>query len=89
MEIEKYIYENITGFGFNWHPVTDDGEILVYPCGDLKGVKEFIALEGELLDIQRDDEDGNCGIAFYACGYNRQAQQEFIESWAEVGVTIF
>nr|DAK40928.1 MAG TPA: hypothetical protein [Bacteriophage sp.] len=42
MEITKYVYEDLTGFGFNWHPVTDDGEILVYPCGDFKGVKEFV-----------------------------------------------
>ena len=37
--IEKYIYENIANTGFKWHPVTDEGEILFYPCGDLKGVK--------------------------------------------------
>lgn len=88
MEISKYVYENITGFGFNWHPVTGEGEILVYPCGDLKGVKEFVATYGDLLEIQHNSDD-NYGLAFYECGYNGQAQQEFIESWAEIGVAIF
>lgn len=27
MKITKYVYEDITGFGHNWHPVTDDGEL--------------------------------------------------------------
>jgi gp17 len=88
MEITKYVYEDLTGFGFNWHPVTDDGEILVYPCGDLKGVKEFVAEYKDLLEIQHNSDD-NYGLAFYECGYNGQAQQEFIESWAEIGVAIF
>lgn len=34
--IKKYIYENIANTGFKWHPVTDEGEILFYPCGNLK-----------------------------------------------------
>lgn len=89
MNIQKYIYDDLTGFGHNWHLVTDEGEILVYPCGELKGVKEFIAECGDLLDEQRDDMRNNYGLAFYACGYNGQAQQEFVESWAEVGVAVF
>ena len=88
MEISKYVYEDITGFGYNWHPVTDDDEILVYPCGDLKGVKEFVAEYKDLLEIQLNSED-NFRLAFYECGYNGKAQQEFIESWAEIGVCIF
>lgn len=88
MEITKYTYENLTGFGFNWHPVTDDDEILVYPCGDLKGVKEFVAEYKDLLEIQY-NSDENYGLAFYECGYNGKAQQEFVESWAEIGVCIF
>lgn len=88
MEITKYVYEDLTGFGFNWHPVTDDDEILLYPCGDLKGVKEFVAEYKDLLEIQHNSDD-NYGLAFYECGYNGQAQQEFIESWAEIGVAIF
>lgn len=89
MEITKYVYGDLTGFGFNWHPVTNEGEILVYPCGDLKGVKEFVAEYKDLLEIQREDTDNNYGLAFYECGYNGKAQQEFIESWAEIGVCIF
>lgn len=53
MTITKYVYENIANTGFKWHPVTDEGEILFYPCGNLK------------------------------------AQQDFIESWAEEGVSVF
>lgn len=88
MEITKYVYEDLTGFGFKWHPVTDEGEILFYPCSDLKGVKEFVAEYKDLLEIQHNSDD-NYGLAFYECGYNGQAQQEFIESWAEIGVAIF
>ena len=89
MNIRGYRYEDLTGFGHNWHPVTEDGEVLVYPCGELKGVMEFITECGDLLDEQREDMDNNYGLAFYACGYNGQAQQEFVESWAEVGVAVF
>lgn len=42
MTITKYVYENFTGTGFMWHPVTEEGDVLFYPCGDLKGVKAFV-----------------------------------------------
>ena len=35
------------------------------------------------------NSDDNYGIAFYACGYNGTAQDEFIQSWKEVGVEVF
>ena len=76
MTITKYVYENFTGTGFMWHPVTEEGDVLFYPCGDL-------------IEYQQEDEGNNYGLAFYACGYNGQAQQDFIESWAEEGVSVF
>ena len=68
--ITKYVYENIAGTGFMWHPVTNEGEVLFYPCGELKGANNY-------------------GLAFYACGYDGKAQQDFINGWAEEGVSVF
>lgn len=87
--IAKYIYENIAGTGFMWHPVTDEGEILFYPCGDLKGVKAFVEACGDIIADKLADEANNYGLAFYACGYNGEAQQAFIKSWEEIGVWVF
>lgn len=87
--IKKYIYENIANTGFKWHPVTDEGEILFYPCGNLKGVKAFVEACGDLIEDQQADDENNYGLAFYACGYNGKAQQDFIKSWEEIGVWVF
>lgn len=87
--ITKYIYENIAGAGFQWHPVTAEGDVLYYPCGELKGVKAFVEACSDLIEAQQADEENNYGLAFYACGYNSKAQQEFISSWAELGVSVF
>ena len=61
----------------------------VYPCGNLKGVKAFVEACGDLIADKLEDEENNYGLAFYACGYNGQAQQEFISSWEEEGVAVF
>lgn len=50
MTITKYVYENFTGTGFMWHPVTEEGDVLFYPCGDLKGVKAFVEACGDLIE---------------------------------------
>ena len=42
----------------------------------------------ELLDSYF-NSDENYGIAFYACGYDGRAQQEFAQSWADSGVRVF
>lgn len=76
MTITKYTYDNLAGTGFQWHPVTDEGDVLFYPCGDL-------------IEDQLADKENNYGLAFYACGYDGKAQQEFISSWAEKGVSVF
>lgn len=57
MAITNYVHENIAGTGLKWHPVTDEGDVLYYPCGE------------NLEDVK--------------------AQQEFIDSWAEEGVSVF
>lgn len=88
MTIKKYVYENLAGTGFMWHPVTDEGDVLFYPCGELKGVKAFVEACGDIIADKLADEN-NYGLAFYACGYNGKAQQDFIESWAEQGVSVF
>ena len=44
---------------------------------------------GDLIADQQADEENNYGLAFYACGYDGKAQQEFISSWAEEGVSVF
>ena len=87
--IKKYIYENLANTGFKWHPVTDEGEILFYPCGNLKGVKAFVAECSDLIADKLADDENNYGLAFYACGYDGKAQQDFIDSWAEEGVSVF
>ena len=87
--IKKYIYENIANTGFKWHPVTNEGDVLFYPCGDLKGVKAFVEAYGDVIEDQQADEENNYGLAFYVCGYDGKAQQEFISSWAEEGVSVF
>ena len=34
MAITNYVHENIAGTGLKWHPVTDEGDVLYYPCGE-------------------------------------------------------
>ena len=87
--ITKYVYENIAGTGFMWHPVTDEGDVLFYPCGELKGVKAFVEACGNLIADKLEDEGNNYGLAFYACGYDGKAQQALINDWAEEGVAVF
>lgn len=88
--ITKYVYENIAGTGFMWHPVTDEGDVLFYPCGEnLEAVKAFVEACGDIIADKLEDTEHNYGLAFYACGYDGKAQQEFISSWAEEGVSVF
>lgn len=54
MTITKYTYDNLAGTGFQWHPVTDEGEVLYYPCGELKGVKAFVEAYGDLIADQQE-----------------------------------
>lgn len=77
MTITKYTYDNLAGTGFKWHPVTNEGDVLFYPCGDLKGVKAFVEAYGDLIADQQADEENNYGLAFYACGYNGKAPTSY------------
>ena len=55
---------------------------------DRDALQLFLDNNRELLDSYFNSED-NYGIAFYACGYNGQAQQEFVQDWADEGVRVF
>ena len=59
------------------------------PTSTDKNILELF-LKNNQYEMERyfDDED-RYGIAFYACWYNGPAQDEFIQSWAEVGVKVF
>lgn len=85
MEI-KYVYEK-TQLGWGWQ-VALDGQKLFYPFGELKGVKRFVKENLDIL-IQKLESEENYGLAFYACGYNRQSQQEYIDYWKKQGLTVF
>ena len=85
MEI-KYIY-NQTPFGWAWQLVIDGYEFF-YPCGDLKALKKFVKSELDVL-LDKKESDSNHGLAFHACGYNGQAQQEYISYWEKQGLIIF
>ena len=85
MEI-KYIY-NKTPLGWGWQ-VALNGQKLFYPFGQLKGVKCFVKENLDIL-IQKLKSEENYGLAFYACGYNGQSQQEYIDYWKKQGVSVF
>lgn len=65
-----------------------------WPCdidgNDPEQVKRATA---DLLDVIVDqlmDDKNNYGLAFYACGYDGQAQTEFVQYYAEkYGVKVF
>ena len=47
-------------------------------------------LDNNFNNMKEYFEDGNNnGIAFYECGYNGAAQQDFIKEWLENGVRVF
>ncbi len=85
MEI-KYVYEK-TQLGWGWQ-VSLDGQKLFYPFGELKGVKRFVKENLDIL-IQKLESEENYGLAFYACGYNGQSQQDYIDYWEKQGLTVF
>ena len=61
-----------------------------YPySSSLDSLKEFV--ETYLDDIIRkiEDVEHNYGLAFYVCGFNGDAQSDFIKSCAESGVFVF
>lgn len=69
---------------------TNEKIIPYYPySSSLDSLKEFV--EGYLDDIIRkiEDVEHNYGLAFYVCGFNGDAQSDFIKSCAESGVFVF
>ena len=85
MEI-KYVY-NRTPFGWAWQLEIDEYRPF-YPCGSIKGLTKFVKEDLGVL-LEKINSDDNFGLAFHACGYDGQAQQDYIESWADLGVTVF
>lgn len=94
MEDEFYKIDFVLDDGF-YRVVIVDKEtnekiILYYPySSSLDSLKEFV--EGYLDDIIRkiEDVEHNYGLAFYVCGFNGDAQSDFIKSCAESGVFVF
>ena len=82
----KYVYSR-TPFGWMWQ-LEIDGHRPFYPCGSTKGLMKFVKNDLNIL-LDKLDSDDNYGLAFHACGYNAQAQQDYIDGWAEEGVTVF
>lgn len=56
---------------------------------DRDALKLFLDSDKELLESYFNDNENNYGIAFYACGFNGTAQQEFVQDWADEGVRVF
>lgn len=94
MEDEFYKIDFVLDDGF-YRVVIVDKEtnekiIPYYPySSSLDSLKEFV--EGYLDDIIRkiEDVEHNYGLAFYVCGFNGDAQSDFIKSCAESGVFVF
>lgn len=82
----KYVYSR-TPFGWMWQ-LEIDGHRPFYPCGSIKGLVKFVKNDLNIL-LDKLDSNDNYGLAFHACGYNAQAQQDYIDGWAEEGVTVF
>lgn len=82
----KYVYEN-TPFGWAWQ-LDIDGYRPLYPCGELKGLMQFVRQDLDIL-LDKMNSNDNRGLAFHACGYNGQAQQSYIDEWEKLGVCVF
>ena len=55
---------------------------------DYDMMKLFLENNRETLESYHNSDD-NYGIAFYECGYNGSAQDEFVQGWADNGVRVF
>ena len=55
---------------------------------DYNAMKLFLDNNLETLDSYFNDNDNNYGISAYACGYNGDAQDEFIKGWLDNGVQV-
>ena len=56
---------------------------------DREALKLFLDNNRETLDSYFNDNENNYGIAFYECGYNGAAQQDFVREWMDEGVQVF
>lgn len=85
----RYRYEK-TVLGWNYHVVNEkDNRTMFHPnAKELKDLKRFCAANKDILEEKMESES-NYGLAFFACGYDGQYQQDFIEYWDERGVSVF
>lgn len=42
-----------------------------------------------LVAEQAEDEESNYGLAFYACGYDGERQQKFLDFYEDLGIELF
>ena len=64
----------------NWsNPLSSDYDMM----------KLFLKNNKETLENYFNDDENNYGIAFYECGYNGTAQQEFVQDWLDNNVKVF
>lgn len=97
MEYIEYVGFESRGANTYIYPLVKiDGEVVAVHClkaFDTKSAKNLKYVIMELSDVilQRfDDENGNYGLSFYACGYNGPAQQEFERYYLDqFGVEVF
>ena len=52
-------------------------------------MKLFLENNKDSLERYFNDNENNYGIAFYECGFNGSAQQDFIREWMDEGVKVF
>ena len=88
--IKEYANERHITEGYMWHVVTENGLMPHYPYAKkLDDLKAFVEEWGDIIEEQMEDTENNYGLAFYARGYDGQAQQSFIKYWKERGVSVF
>ena len=56
---------------------------------DYNALKRFLEHDRETLESWFSVKDNSYAISYYVCGYNRTAQDDYIEGWADEGVRVF
>ena len=56
---------------------------------DKGAIQLFLDNNKYALERYFNDNENNYGIAFYECGFNGSAQQDFIREWMDEGVKVF
>ena len=56
---------------------------------DKEAIQLFLDNNKYALERYFNDNENNYGISFYECGYNGDAQQDFVREWMDEGVKVF